>query len=181
MRTAVYEGLTLTRDNLRVGAVLMARSATRRLVFVLFVLRGSVMRSNVSLSGLWATVFAGVFIAALILIAPGLVLASEPMPVNRAQPALAGPDLRTTLDDTDEVATLDAIHTALSQVADGATYVWHRNHGRLSAILQPTQSFKDASGNVCRHLVVMLMSGAATRKTEGIACRMATGRWQLDG
>ena len=122
---------------------------------------------------------------AIILLAPGLVLAAEPVPITRSSPDLGpfvGPsDLRATLDDNDEVATLDAIHIALSQVGDGGTYVWHRQHGRLSGIMQPTQSFKDVGGNVCRHLVIMLVSGRHTQRTEGIACRLGNGRWQLDG
>ena len=96
-------------------------------------------------------------------------------------PFVGPSDLRATLDDNDEVATLDAIHIALSQVGDGGTYVWHRQHGRLSGIMQPTQSFKDVGGNVCRHLLIMLVSGRHTQRTEGIACRLGNGRWQLDG
>jgi hypothetical protein len=128
-----------------------------------------------------ATGLTGLMMVAIVLLAPGLVLAAEPIPVTRTTPDMAAPDLRATLDDNDEVATLDAIHTALSQVGDGGTYVWHRQHGRLSGIMQPTQSFKDSAGNVCRHLVIMLISGRHTQRAEGIACRLANGRWQLDG
>ena len=139
----------------------------------------------VSPFAVFATCLTGLMMVAIVLFAPGLLLAAEPTPVTRSSPDLGsqgGPhDLRATLDDTDEVATLDAIHTALSQVGDGGTYVWHRQHGRLSGIMQPTQSFKDKSGNVCRHLVIMLISGRHTQRTEGIACRLANGRWQLDG
>jgi hypothetical protein len=141
------------------------------------------MRLNESAAAHAATAFAGLMMAVIILLAPGLVAASEPQHASRTSPATpsAQPDLRQSLDDSDEVATLDAIHVALSQVGDGGSYVWHRNHGRLSGVFQPTQSFKDQSGQVCRHLTIMLVSGAAMRKTEGIACRLATGRWQLDG
>ncbi len=139
------------------------------------------MRSSETLPAVVATAFAGVFMAAIVLLAPSLVMAAEPAFTPRNQTVALGPDFRNTLDDADEVATLDAIHTALSEVGDGSTYVWHRQHGRLSAIMQPTQSFKDSAGQVCRHLVVMLVSGVANRRTEGIACRLATGRWQLDG
>ena len=61
-----------------------------------------------------------------------------------------------TLDVHDEVAALDAIRVALSQVPDGSAYVWHRRHGRMSGIVQPTVSFKDTSGRVCRHIVVTM-------------------------
>jgi surface antigen len=66
-------------------------------------------------------------------------------------------------------------------VGDGKTYVWRRWHGRLSGIVQPTASFKDNGGKVCRHLIVLMTTGANTKKQEGIACRLPSGRWQLDG
>jgi surface antigen len=144
-------------------------------------LRRFVMRPFDCLSTVAATALAGVVMTALILLTPDLARAAEPASLPSRQPAALGPDFRNTLDDADEVATLDAIHTALSQVGDGGTYVWHRQHGRLSAIMQPTQSFKDNAGQVCRHIVIMLVSGAANRRTEGVACRLPTGRWQLDG
>jgi surface antigen len=177
-RTHLYPALTLFRQS-RTCVALLAT------VFVVslwrLLLRRLVMRPSESLPAVIATAFAGVFLAVFTLLAPSLALASEPASLARNQPVALGPDFRNTLDDADEVATLDAIHTALSEVGDGGTYVWHRQHGRLSAIMQPTQSFKDSAGQVCRHLVVMLVSGAANRRTEGIACRLSTGRWQLDG
>jgi surface antigen len=141
------------------------------------------MRSLDSLAAHAATAFAGLAMAAIIALAPGLVLAAEPMPAARTSTVTpqSMPDFRSSLDDTDEVATLDAIHTALSEVGDGGSYVWHRQHGRLSGVFQPTQSFKEPSGQVCRHLIIMLVAGSAVRKAEGVACRLASGRWQLDG
>jgi 17 kDa outer membrane surface antigen len=85
------------------------------------------------------------------------------------------------LDDGDEIAALEAVSAALNEVADGASYVWHRGNGRLSGMAQPTSSFKDTAGRVCRHLVVMLSTEARAARTEGIACRLADGRWQLGG
>jgi|ERR1044071_5793410 hypothetical protein len=85
------------------------------------------------------------------------------------------------LDANDEIAALERIQYALSEVGDGATYVWRRWHGQLSGIVQPTSSFKDTDGKVCRHMVVMLTTGTRTKKQEGIACRLPSGRWQLDG
>jgi hypothetical protein len=90
-------------------------------------------------------------------------------------------ELRSFLDEADETAALESVQLALSEVGDGSTYVWHRHNGRLSGIVQPTASFKNAGGSVCRHIVVMLTSGPDTKKTEGIACRLADGRWQLEG
>jgi surface antigen len=85
------------------------------------------------------------------------------------------------LDESDEIAALDAIRFALVEVADGSAYVWHRYHGRLSGVVQPTASFKDAAGNVCRHIITTLASEQSSTKVEGIACRLPDGNWQLDG
>jgi hypothetical protein len=89
-------------------------------------------------------------------------------------------DIRTWLDESDEIAALEAIRVALSEVGDGATYVWHRTNGRLSGTVKPTASFKDVAGRVCRHIVLVLASGTHNGKVEGIACRLPDGRWQLD-
>jgi len=85
------------------------------------------------------------------------------------------------LDENDEIAALEAIRVALTEVGDGSSYVWYRRHGRLSGIVQPTVSFKDPGGRVCRHILLIMTVGAATGRAEGIACRLGDGRWQLDG
>jgi len=88
---------------------------------------------------------------------------------------------RSALDEDDEIATLEAIRVALSEIGDGATYVLHRRNGRLSGMVRPTASFKDGAGKVCRHIVVILSTGTHSGRVEGVACRLADGRWQLDG
>lgn len=95
------------------------------------------------------------------------------------RPKLAG--AKPDFDRQDELAALEAVHVALTEVGDGSTYVWHRPGGVLSGVVQPTASFKDGRGQVCRHLVIVLTAGTYTRKTEGVACRMTTGVWQLEG
>jgi surface antigen len=151
------------------------------------------MSRDVEPFAFFATCAAALYLVAIVIFSPGIVHAAEPTPVTRQSPdfapgmapglhpSMAPSDLRATLDDNDEVATLDAISVALSQVGDGGSYVWQRLHGRLSGVFQPTQSFKDRGGNVCRHLIIMLVSGRHTQRTEGIACRLESGRWQLDG
>ncbi len=95
------------------------------------------------------------------------------------KPALA--DLKYTLDEADAIAALEAVQLALSEVSDGATYIWHRRHGRLSGAVKPTSSFKDTNGQICRHIVMAMTSGEYSRKAEGIACRGAKGVWTLEG
>lgn len=85
------------------------------------------------------------------------------------------------LDARDEIAALEAVHLALSEIGDGASYVWHQRNGRLSGIISPTSSFKDPEGRVCRHIVMSLTAGRSTARTEGIACRMADRSWRLEG
>lgn len=87
----------------------------------------------------------------------------------------------TTLDEDDEIAALEAIRLALTEVSDGASYVWHRRYGQLGGLVQPTQSFKDPGGRVCRRIIVILSAGRRSGRFEGTACRSAGGRWQLDG
>ena len=85
------------------------------------------------------------------------------------------------LDESDEIAALESVQFALSEVADGSSYVWHRSNGRLSGIVKPMSSFKDTHGSVCRHVLVVFNSTDLTKKTEAVACRLATGVWQLEG
>lgn len=80
----------------------------------------------------------------------------------------------------DRVAALESVHIALTEVGDGARYVWRGRHGRLSGVIQPTESFLDAKGRVCRHLTVLLTSGTKSKKTEAVACRLENGVWRFD-
>jgi hypothetical protein len=98
-------------------------------------------------------------------------------------PAVATAPLPTPpLDEKDAIVALERIQYALSEVEDGGTYVWRRWHGQLSGVVHPIASFKKKdSGQVCRHLTVLLTSGERTRKMQSIACRLPSGRWQLDG
>jgi surface antigen len=95
------------------------------------------------------------------------------------RPRYAG--TRSLLDETDEIAALEAVRVALTEVSDGSTYVWHRANGRLSGLVQPTGSFKDLAGRVCRHIILVMSTADHTAKIEGVACRLGNGRWQLDG
>jgi surface antigen len=93
-------------------------------------------------------------------------------------PTLSQP---VALDESDEIAALESVQFALSEVGDGASYIWHRNNGRLSGMVQPVTSFKDGRGQVCRHVVVVLTSGVTSKKAEGVACRLTGGQWKLEG
>ena len=152
------------------------------------------MNSNVSLFPLVAAGLTAFTLVALLLVTADFALAEDLRQPERAgcscpggenkpaKPKLA--DLKAQpepLDENDEIAALESLQFALAEVADGSSYVWHRSHGRLSGLIKPTSSFKDAGGNVCRHIMVVLNGTDNTRKTETVACRLSTGVWKLDG
>jgi hypothetical protein len=142
------------------------------------------MRSSVRFLAL---VVAGVSALVLMASPPGPARAEEIRPAE-ATPAIPSArfqpqprDFKALLDENDEIAALEAIRVALSEVGDGSTFVWHRRHGRLSGLVQPTSSFKDPAGRICRHILLIMNSGGYTGRTEGVACRLEDGRWQLEG
>jgi surface antigen len=156
--------------------VTLAAVVTTGLVLVGVILLGPVVAFGAEQGGQWETA----------------ILAEPEGPPTPTLPAIPGvtvlpgtgvdiPVPSYKLDEKDEIAALERIQFALSEVGDGKTYVWRRWHGRLSGLVQPTASFKDKDGKVCRHLVVLMTTGRTTKKQEGIACRLASGRWQLEG
>lgn len=154
------------------------------------------MRQSQSFAPLVCGVASAVFCAAIILIAPELVHAQgtpsngasgctcpqnrEPDP-TRPQPRPRFAEAEPAHDQSGEIATLEALHLALTEVGDGSSYVWHQRGGRLSGVIMPTTSFKDANGDICRHIVVSLTRANVSKRTEGVACRRAGGVWQLEG
>jgi surface antigen len=129
--------------------------------------------------------------ASILFALPANVRAADTKPTGRPTADRAealGREVRPTLaerhdnlDEDDEIAALEAIRVALSEVGDGSTFIWHRRNGRLSGSVKPTSSFRDTNGRVCRHLVLLLATATRTGTIEGIACRAGNGRWELDG
>ncbi len=142
-----------------------------------------------SLFPIAATVVSGFFLAATVLFSAGFAHAADdqasgPCACPQSQTKSPKPkfaEFESDLDDGDEIAALESVQLALSKVGDGASYVWHRSNGRLSGLIQPTSSFRNDKGLICRHLILMLTTGDKTNKTEGIACRAGNGLWQLEG
>jgi hypothetical protein len=85
------------------------------------------------------------------------------------------------LDESDELAALESIQVGLTRMDDGTAFVWKHANGRLSGIVRPTASFRNAAGDLCRHVTVLLTTGFKTRTAEGIACRASNRRWVLEG
>jgi surface antigen len=80
----------------------------------------------------------------------------------------------------DEYTALEALQLALSEIADGGSYIWTREQSTLSGVVKPVASFKDTHGAPCRHAIVVLRNAAAMKRTEIVACRLATGIWQIE-
>jgi len=159
------------------------------------------MRENLSLVSLSAGALTAFAMVATIFLSSPEALAADPAKdsaaahapscacpgtsSSRQKPKFAdlksAPDDGRVLDAGDEIAALSRVQHALSATADGATSVWHRNNGRISGLIQPTSSFKNVDGTLCRHVVVMMTTGEKTRKAEGVACRDALGVWTLEG
>lgn len=131
-------------------------------------------------------------VAAIVMIPDFAYAADKPEETGRAQctcpegkdklwsrPKFA--ELKQSLDLNDEIAALETLQLALSEVGDGSAYVWHRYHGRLSGVVTPTTSFKDDDGQVCRHVIFVLTAAGHSKRTEGVACRLTNGQWQLQG
>jgi surface antigen len=146
------------------------------------------MHKSVPLFSLAAFAVTAFMVAASILISSDDVLAVESPaePPKAAQPnPLVRPsiveDALPGLDDRDRAATLESIRFALDEVADGASYVWRRTHGRLSGVVHIASSFKGERNSVCRKAVVVLASIARTARTDVTACRAVTRRWTIEG
>ncbi len=128
-----------------------------------------------------AVVITALVLVAQILLGSSGVFANESTWVTRTYRTTAPAVPLRPLDEKDEIAALERIQYALSEVGDGSTYVWRRWHGLLSGVIYPKSSFRDASGRVCRNLLVLMTSPERTSTMEGTACRLKTGRWQLEG
>lgn len=159
------------------------------------------MRTEPGLAPACCGLIAAFTLAAVVVLAPDLVNAGSGGPssassicdcIDRAAPVPAplsrsssmtepGSVPRPRLDDRDRAAALEAVQLALSEIGDGSAYVWYARSGRISGVVHPTASFKDAQGRICRQLVVSLSAGAFSREREGVACRAQGGVWQLEG
>jgi hypothetical protein len=147
------------------------------------------MRQTMPLFTLAVTMLTAFVLAVTVFVTPNFALAEQPhalrpacdCPKTRKSSQQKFADIHGPLDDSDELAALASVQMGLSQAGDGTTFVWRRGNGRLSGTVSPTSSFRNRDGAICRHLIVLLTTGFKTKKTEGIACRLPNGRWQLDG
>lgn len=108
----------------------------------------------------------------------GLMTTATP-PAPKQNPVRRLAELRSKLDGKDHTIALRALHLALSQVPDGGTFVWRKKSRSLKGMIKPTKAFRNASGQICRHVIYALVLGRYTKQIEGIACRQEDGTWQL--
>lgn len=138
-----------------------------------------------------ATLLTGLVAVAVVFLSPNPLAAQEAennlaqlRQANTQSPPTIPPGQRPVqrqLNESDRTAALESVHFALMELGDGSSYVWHRGNGKLSGVIQPTASFVDKKGNVCRHIVVLLSAGQRSKKTEAVACRQGDGIWRFDG
>ncbi len=104
----------------------------------------------------------------------------EPVELSRQKagsPTFA--ELQAKLDSSDQVAVLHALQMALNNTGDGGTFLWKKNKRDLKGIIRPTTAFRNAYGQVCRHVIYGLSLGRYRKQIELVACREAGGRWRL--
>jgi hypothetical protein len=134
----------------------------------------------------------GIALAASILLLEGPAFGADASPAAEPRCSCSSDPAKSTrpsfaeltdrrLDEADEIAALESIQVGLSRMDDGEPFVWRRSNGKLSGIVRPTVSFRNAKGDLCRHVVVLLTTGFKTSTREGIACRATNRRWVLEG
>ena len=90
-------------------------------------------------------------------------------------------ELRARLGAEDHGVALKALHLALNRISDGATFVWRKRSRSLVGVIRPTSAFRNAIGQICRHVVYTLSLGRYLKRIEGVACREINGSWTLSG
>ncbi len=99
---------------------------------------------------------------------------------QRAKPAIQSlAELQANLDSSDQIAVLTALQSALNEIGDGGSYIWKKQDTSLKGIIRPTTAFRNAYGQICRHVIYALSLGDYRKQIEIIACREAGGRWRL--
>lgn len=88
-------------------------------------------------------------------------------------------EFQISLDRGDRIAALHALQMALNQVGDGGTFLWKKNNRDLRGVIKPTSAFRNAHGQVCRHVIYALSLRGHRKQIEIVACREAGGRWRL--
>ena len=89
--------------------------------------------------------------------------------------------LRAKLAPDDPVAVLEAVGYALNEVADGATYVWHRTDGPLMGNVRMAAAYRSEAGAICRRMTLTLILGDTVRPASLSACRDSGGEWVVGG
>lgn len=112
-----------------------------------------------------------------LLIAGPVCADNQPQRARSAIQSLS--ELQANLGTSDQIAVLSALQQALNQIGDGGTYIWKKNDTRLKGMIRPTTAFRNANGQICRHVIYALSLGDYRKQIEFIACREAGGRWRL--
>lgn len=109
----------------------------------------------------------------------GAATPSSTPPLPSQNPARRLAELRSRLGEMDQIVAMRALHMALTQVPDGGTFIWRKRSLSLKGMIRPSKAFRNADGQICRHVIYALALGRYSKQIEGIACRRDDGRWQL--
>jgi hypothetical protein len=100
-------------------------------------------------------------------------------PFPKRNPLRGLTELRSKLNQKDQLVALRALHLALTRVPDGGTFLWQRKSRSLRGAIKPSKAFRNADGQICRHVIYAMALGRYVKQIEGIACRRDDGSWQL--
>lgn len=150
-------------------------------------MRLTVLAASVIAAAATAVATISIFVPAPVAAGGGAARQADAPAIGQA--AKAGPQgldhdfgiARPILERADEIAVLEAVQIALSEVGDGAAYVWHAKNGRVSGVIRPTAAFRNPDGRICRNMLLAISAGSYSREREGIACREIDGVWHLEG
>lgn len=79
----------------------------------------------------------------------------------------------------DKADTLERVQIALTQVADGANYVWRHSTSGLGGVIRPVRSYRGRDGAICRDFEILLIAYDRKRRTLASACRNPDRVWHL--
>lgn len=101
-------------------------------------------------------------------------------PARPAHPRLR-PSYQIVVSRQDQAYALERLQIALSEVADGSNYVWHRQLSGLGGIIRPVRSYYNDRNDICREFEMLLTAHDKKRETIASACRNAHGVWRVEG
>ena len=80
---------------------------------------------------------------------------------------------------SDRVLYDSTTRKGLAESADGQVLSWYNPETGNQGVFRPTRSFTAMSGRSCRHYRTTVAFHDGFASSDGTACRMADGQWQI--